>query len=153
MYFFLKKRIGSWTQVPNRVLRSICSWEIISCDCCKVFSQDPPAHSLFWLECLPSYGLCALYYILLCVNNSFFNISTIGVPDVNSLATFILVYLQCHFVFGLNAGCEGVSDIPAAESFLLCALTPSAPQGQHGRQQLQVLQSLGRPEGGFLLGF
>ena len=110
-----------------------------------------PTPSFYWNVC-PGMD-CALYYTLLCVNNSFFNISTIGVPDVNSLATFILVYLQCYFVFGLNAGCEGVSDIPAAESFLLCALTPSAPQGQHGRQQLQVLQSLGRPEGGFLLGF
>lgn len=110
-----------------------------------------PTPSFYW-NVYPGMG-CALYYILLCINNSFFNISTIGVPDVNSLATFILVYLQCYFVFSLNAGCEGVSDIPAAESFLLCALPPSAPQGQHGRQQLQVLQSPGRPEGGFVLGF
>ena len=114
--------------MPKSVLRSICFWERISCDCCKVFSQDPPAHSLFLLECLPRYGL-GLYYILLFVNNSFFNISTMGVPDVNTLATFILFYLQRYFVFGLNAGCEGVSDSPCCWKLSPVCSAPLHPPG------------------------
>lgn len=55
---------------------------------------------------------CILYYILLRFNNSFLNISTIGVPDANILADFILFDLQHYFVLGLNAGCVGGLDSP-----------------------------------------
>ena len=93
----------------DRVLRSIASGREFAVTAAKYLARiHLPTPSFYW-NVYPGMG-CALYYILLFVNNSFFNISTMGVPDVNILATFVLFYLQHYFVFGLNAGCEGVLD-------------------------------------------
>ena len=85
-----------------------------------------PTPSFYW-NVYPGMG-CALYSILLFVTNSFFNISTMGVPNVNILATFILFYLQRYFVFGLNAGCEGVLDSPCCWKLsTVCSASPHPP--------------------------